>query len=184
MTTNSLALGLLALVMQAPAVNQQVKLAWEPVVDARSYNVYYHVAADPFQLAGSTAETNYTVSGLAPGSYTFAVTALNASGESAHSNEVTTILVSPGPRIDWIGLTNVMQLTIYVAWTTTEECSGLVQVGVTPDLGRSIAANNLGTIDHFAVVTGLLSRTHYFYRVVSVCNGVTIQSSIRSVNTK
>jgi hypothetical protein len=71
-----------------------------------------------------------------------------------------------------------------IVWATQQECSGKVSYGTAEPLNLSASANNLGTTDHLAVLTGLLSRSHYLYRVTGVCAGVSIQSGLRSFNTK
>ena len=181
---NSLVLGLLALVMQAPTLRQDVKLAWDPVPTATAYKVYTHGPDAAYALVGTTAETTYTVPGLAPGAYSFVVTATDGVIESAYSNEVSTILASPGPRIEWLGVMNLTATTAYISWTTSTDCRGSVQIGTAEPLARTVVANNLGTTDHAVIVGALASRTHYLYRVVSVCGAVTVQSGIRSFNTK
>lgn len=97
----------------------------------------------------------------------------------------------PGPPggTPTTGITSLMLTTIgssyvSVAWTTDKECSGLVYWGLTSNPTTVVKANNLGTIDHFCQITGLASRTHYYYKVASVCEGTTIESPVRSFNTK
>ena len=64
----------------------EVKLAWNAVEGATSYNVY-----NGTELAGTATETTFTVTGLtAETEYTFTVTAVNEGGESAASNAATT----------------------------------------------------------------------------------------------
>ena len=68
----------------------EVKLMWDVVADATSYNVYNGTEL----VAENVTETTYTVNGLtAATEYTFTVTAVNEGGESAASNEakVTTL---------------------------------------------------------------------------------------------
>ena len=91
------------------------------------------------------------------------------------------------PCITFVGVPSITTTTASIMWSTDPECSGKVLWGTTADLPKVTAANNLGTQDHFAVLAGMLSRTHYFYQVVSVCGpgtGVEIRSQIRSLNTK
>jgi hypothetical protein len=80
------------LILAAPALAGDVTLAWdansEP--DLAGYKVYYGTASGiygtPIVIA---AQTTYTITGLAPGTYYFAVTAYNTAGlESSFSNEV------------------------------------------------------------------------------------------------
>ena len=65
----------------------EVKLAWDAVEGATSYNVYNGTE----KVAENVTETTYTVTGLtAATEYTFTVTAVNEGGESAASNAATT----------------------------------------------------------------------------------------------
>ncbi len=170
--------------LQAPIIYGQVKLAWDPVPDVLGYKVYVGTSSrsygDPVTLG---LDTTWTFSPPGAGTYYFVVTAFNATEESTFSNEVSAT-VTTGPLITSVGVMNITTTTVYIAWTTQPECSGVVQIGATPDLGRSVTANNLATTDHAVIVGSLLTRTHYFYKVVSVCGGTTVQSSTRSFNTK
>lgn len=174
----------LFMALQAPVIAGQVKLAWDAVPEATGYKMYVGTASraygNPVTLG---LETTWTFSPPGGGTYYFAVTAFNAAEESTFSNEVSATITT-GPRITSVGVMNITTTTAYVAWTTDPECSGLVQIGVTPDLGRSVTANNLATTDHAVIVGSLVTRTHYFYKVVSVCSGTAIQSTLRSFNTK
>ena len=65
----------------------EVKLMWDVVADAASYNVYNGTEL----VAENVTETTFTVTGLtAKTEYTFTVTAVNEGGESDASNAVTT----------------------------------------------------------------------------------------------
>lgn len=77
-----------------------VTLQWDPnpETDVVGYKVYYGASSrtysSPIPLGLQTA---YTVTGLAAGTYYFAVTAYNADGlESAFSNEVSTTVTGSG----------------------------------------------------------------------------------------
>jgi len=99
---------------------------------------------------------------------------------------------APGPPgtvellpIAQLGISNVTATTATVTWVTRQDCSGTVLFGLaTNALTRSVVANNLGTTDHMATLTALTKLTHYFYKVTGVCNGTSVQSDIRSFNTK
>ena len=70
--------------------NKDVTLAWDDVPNATSYNIYWSASPGVTKLNGkkiSDAKNPYTFKGLKTGTYYFVVTAVNASGESAESEE-------------------------------------------------------------------------------------------------
>jgi hypothetical protein len=77
-----------------------VSLQWDPnsEADVIGYKVYYGTASRTYSAPISLGrQTTYTVTGLAAGTYYFAVTAFNNSGlESAFSNEVSTTVAGTG----------------------------------------------------------------------------------------
>ncbi len=76
----------------------EVKLAWDASTDASvtGYKIYYGTATRQYGAPiNAGLQTSYTVTGLAAGTYYFAVTAYNASGqESGYSNEVVYTVTS------------------------------------------------------------------------------------------
>jgi fibronectin type 3 domain-containing protein len=86
-----------AAVPQAPAGltatpgNAQVSLSWNPSSGATSYNVKRStVPGGPYTIVGSPVGTSFTDSGLTNGTtYDYVVSAVNASGESGNSTEVS-----------------------------------------------------------------------------------------------
>ena len=90
----------LAILAIPPAFAGDVTLQWDPnsETDIIGYKVYYGTSSrtysSPIPLGLQTA---YTVTGLAAGTYYFAVTAFNSQGlESAFSNEVSTTVTGSG----------------------------------------------------------------------------------------
>lgn len=178
---------------------EKVYLLWDANTETylAGYRMYwgqlsgqYSYKADIPQT-GNFIITSYSVVGLTPGVWFFAVTAYNTAGlESGYSNEVSaTILPPPGslvtPRIDLLSSSNITASSATVSWVTIPECSGVLLYGPNVfDFKFSVTANNLATSDHQATTYPLVSRTHYFYKVRSVCNGETVESEIRSFNTK
>ena len=78
----------------------------------------------------------------------------------------------------------ITKTTAIIAWATDVECSGLVEYGSSASLGKSVQANNLGTTDHMVQVSGLVARTHYYYRVSGTCGSAPVSSGIRTFNSK
>ncbi|MGD0977410.1 MAG: dockerin type I domain-containing protein [Minisyncoccia bacterium] len=98
-----------------------VTLAWDPNTesDLAGYKVYYGTASGSYGAPITIGtQTTYTVAGLTPGTYYFAVTAYNTSGlESGFSNEVSTTVGSTSGSICDIngdGNVNVLDLQLLV----------------------------------------------------------------------
>ncbi|GIO41351.1 polysaccharide lyase family 8 super-sandwich domain-containing protein [Paenibacillus apis] len=92
--------------LKATAGDQSVTLRWNASAESVTYSVYQYegIAApanpDNWQLVqASVTEATYTVTGLTNGkSYTFAVKAVDARGESDFSNTVTATPMVPQPE--------------------------------------------------------------------------------------
>jgi hypothetical protein len=86
------------LLSAAPAFAGDVTLAWDPNTesDLAGYKVYFGTAPGTYGTPITLGtQTTYTVTGLPPGTWYFAVTAYNTSGlESAYSNEVSTVVTA------------------------------------------------------------------------------------------
>ena len=71
---------------------RNVTLAWDNVPNAISYNIYWKDSPGVSKLSGkkiSNVKNPHTIKGLKPGTYYFIVTAVNASGESEESEELS-----------------------------------------------------------------------------------------------
>lgn len=72
-------------------------VSWASVATATSYSMYCGTAAADLTKLGDTTATTYTVTGLAPSTWYFAVTASNSAGESPLSVIVSkSISAKPG----------------------------------------------------------------------------------------
>lgn len=155
----------------------QITLAWAPVSDATSYNLYYSTSSGVTTGNGTkiTPTTNgYLHAGLADGtSYYYVVTAVNSGGESAASAQVqaSTNAGVPAPSvpaaptgvsavggtsqatISWSPVAGATSYNIY--WSKTS--------GVTTSTGTKLA--NATTP---AVQAGLDAGTTYYYIVTAV----------------
>lgn len=113
---------LLWLACAGSALAADVTLAWDANTesDLAGYKVYYGTASGVYGTPITIGtQTTYTVTGLPPGTYYFAVTAYNTSGlESGYSNEVSqTINGTPTTTkcdANSDGVTNVLDLQIMI----------------------------------------------------------------------
>jgi hypothetical protein len=80
-----------------------VTLQWDPnpETDLAGYKIYYGTASRSYSAPVTIGlQSSYTLSGLASGTYYFAVTAFNRDGlESAFSNEVSTTVSGTGTSV-------------------------------------------------------------------------------------
>ncbi|MBO7286996.1 MAG: S8 family serine peptidase [Bacteroidales bacterium] len=91
-----------------------VKLTWDPVAGAASYNIYLITGGE---VEKGIEATEYIIEGLTPGmGYCYNVTAVNAKGESQPngSNEVRTPL--PTPEAPQLTATAVGPATVELTW--------------------------------------------------------------------
>ncbi len=160
--------------LTADAGDNQVVLNWPSVSGAATYNVYYGTATpvtkSSTKITG-TVSAPKTVAGLANGTpYFFAVSAVNAAGESALSVErsatptatpppgaPTNIRASAGDNqvtVSWDAVAGATSYNIYYGTTT----------GVTTASTKVTGATSPNAI------TGLLNGTTYFF-VVTAVNG-------------
>jgi hypothetical protein len=102
------------------ALSQNVTLQWDAntETDLAGYKIYYGTASGVYGTpVVSGTSTTYTVTGLAAGTYYFAVTAYNTSGlESGYSNEVYTTIAATTTVCDANsdGIVNVLDLQILI----------------------------------------------------------------------
>jgi hypothetical protein len=185
------------LLFSAQTFAGSVSLVWDANSEPElaGYRLYYGTSTRLYTSQIDVGKvTTYTVTGLPAGTYYFAVTAYSADAESALSNEVfatvesslepVTITIDRGPAITAVMVSAITENSATIAWVTSEECSGVAFWGTDPTRMLAEVSNNLGTTDHLSRVSGLKRRTHYVYRVESVCNGKTLQSAVLSFNTK
>lgn len=78
----------------------RVRLTWEDVPQATSYNVYRATGSGAFILLASTTQERYDDTTAANGqTYRYRVTAVSAGGESAPSNECTAMAIPLFPSL-------------------------------------------------------------------------------------
>ena len=124
---------LLILACSTPAIAADLTLSWDPnsESDLAGYKLYYGTASGIYGTPITLGiETTYTITGLPPGTYFFALKAFNTQGlESGFSNEVSTT-ISPPPTtgrcdINTDSLVNVLDLQAVInAILGTQPLSG------------------------------------------------------------
>ncbi len=162
---------LLAFIQVSTAAD--VKLAWDPNTqpELAGYELSYGNSSGNY---GTTLDvgnvTTRTVSGLASGTYYFAVRVYGTGGErSAYSNEVTAT-VSPSdttpPTISSVSASGITTSSATITWTTNEASDSQVQYGTTTSYGSN-ASNTTKVTAHSVALSGLISAATYHYKVCS-----------------
>jgi len=124
--------------LTATAGNQQVSLSWNASAGATSYNVKRGAASGgPYAPLASPTTTSYTDKAVTNGTtYYYVVTAVNASGESANSNEA-----SANPT----GTTTNVSVTVDVL-TNRHAISPYVYGGAFPQDAPTITDSGLSVV--------------------------------------
>lgn len=159
-------------VLQAVAGDQQVALSWNASVGANSYAVKRSLnTGGPYSVVATVATTALADTGLANGTtYYYVVSALNTSGESGNSNQVSATPTAPGTPppapADLTAIAGDGRATLswnasvgassYNVKRSQVSQSGYLQVGSTTGINFTDL--------------GLINGTSYFY-VVSAVNG-------------
>src|SRR5205823_5080417 len=117
------------------------------------------------------ASTTYTVTGLAAGTYYFAVTAYDSSGvQSDFSNEATravTAVDTTPPVISAVSSASPTFSSATVTWTTNEQTDSQVDYGTTTAYGSATPVNATLVTAHSQGLSGLAASTVYHFRVKS-----------------
>jgi hypothetical protein len=156
----------------AAALAGDAILTWDPNIEPElaGYKVYYGAASGSYGapiVIGN--QTTYTITGLGTGTYYFAVTAYDTSGnESGYSNQGSkTFSDTTPPVISAINVSNITSSGAGIAWTTNEPSDTQVQYGTTTAYGSSTALNSALATSHRQSLSGLQASTLYHYRVLS-----------------
>ena len=160
--------------LTADAGDNQVVLNWPSVGGAATYNVYYGTATpvttSSTKITG-TVSAPKAVAGLANGTpYFFAVSAVNAAGESALSVERSaTPTATPPPGAPTNTRASAGDNQVTVSW---DSVAGATSYNIYYDTttGVTTASTKIAGATSPNVIAGLLNGTPYFF-VVTAVNG-------------
>jgi fibronectin type 3 domain-containing protein len=146
----------------------QVNLTWTVTTGAASYTVQRSTTSGgPYSTVGSPAISSFSDTGLsAATTYYYVVEAVNASGSSAASTQVSAVTVPAAPS--GVTATGVSISQINVSWSATAGATSYTVQRSTTSGGPYSTVGSLSTTS-FAD-TGLTAGTTYYY-VVEATNG-------------
>ena len=154
-----------------PAFAYNVKLAWDPNSDTNlaGYYLYYGASSRNYtHRIDVGSATVYTVTGLGPGMYYFAVTAYATSGaESSFSNEVALATGVTVPQITSAKAAMVTGNAALITWSTDLPSDSQVEYGKTIAYGNASPLNTTLTTSHSQILSGLTPSTLYHFRAKS-----------------
>jgi len=150
-----------------------VNLAWNASTGAAGYKVHFGTASGAYGTSVDVGtRTTYTVTGLAAGTYYFAVTAYDSSGaQSGFSNQATAAVTggdTTPPVISAVSSSSVTFSSATVTWTTNEQTNSQVDYGATASYGSSTPLNATLVTAHSQGLSGLAASATYHFRVKSV----------------
>jgi len=166
-------LGIVALCLGAgPIRAADMTLAWDANTETNlgGYKVYYGSASRAYGAPIDVGKvTTYTVTGLGTGTYYFAVTAYDTSGnESGYSNEVSNAAADgTPPTISGISVSGIGLSAATISWVTNEPSFSQVEYGTSPSYGSTTAWSSLLSSRPVQPLSGLTANTSYHFRVKS-----------------
>ncbi len=165
---------LFLLISTTLAYSGTANLSWnantEP--DLSSYKVYMGTASGNYGTPVSVGNTtSHTLTGLSDGTYFFAITAIDTSGnESGFSNEVSKAISTSdttAPIISSINAGSMTSASASISWTTDEAADTQIEFGTTTSYGSLSTLNTAFVTSHNQGLSNLNSATTYHYRVLS-----------------
>lgn len=145
--------------------SSSVTLSWVPAPNSTSYNIYQSSNSGVFSPPSvlNTSQLTATLTGLAPGTYYFVVTALDVCGmQSSYSNEATITLTLPPPS-NLIATAGNNQ--VQLSWDSVVGSSNYtLKRGVSSSgpFGSLVTQSGLTYID-----TQVTPNTTYYYKIIS-----------------
>lgn len=153
--------------LTATAGNQQVMLSWNSSSGATTYNLQRGTTSGgPYTTISSPTATSYTDTSLTNGTtYYYVVSAVNSSGQSANSNQVSATPISVLPPPTSLTATAGNQ-QVSLSWAASSGAAGynVKRSNVSGGPNTTIASPTTTSY----VDTGLTNGTTYFYVVTAV----------------
>ena len=154
------------LLLAAMAWAADVSLAWDPSVSpgVTNYRIYRGNSSKSYSAYDHLGNvTAHTVTGLAPGTWYFAATALDAEGnESDYSNEVSAVIAEEfritniSASMRWFG--------VVLLCTTSGNASAILRYTdlMTGERQAVVATPTVAKTQHRAVLYLMMGRTNYY----------------------
>lgn len=168
-------------------ISIRVGLAWDASIspDIVAHKIYWGNASRVYTNSVQAGpETTYHVEIIGPGSYYFAVTAIDANSiESDFSNEVSMTVLSPATNLvspDMQGplIMDLTGTTVRVAWKSNEPAISYIEYTYEGGSFYSLSVSANQVTDHYIRLTELNPNTLYTYEVFcETSEGITLKSS-------
>jgi hypothetical protein len=157
--------------LNATPGNGQVDLTWSASSGATSYNLKYGTTPGGPYTTVSVNGTSRSVTGLANGTpYYFVVSAVNGTGESVNSSEISSTPVAPQPPAAPTGFNAAPgNGQIGLSWNAVAGATSYTVKYGTATGNYTVTVSNLTSTS--TTITPLTNGTPYFF-VVSATNGV------------
>ncbi len=161
--------------LSATAGDKQIQLSWNPSPGATNYNIKRGlVSGGPYNLVGTSTAIVHMDSGLAPDTYYYVVSALNATGESANSPEASATVTCPVPPAPAQLAISARPGALFPAWSPVTGATGYNLYRATNGAGPySLLAPNLATTTYLdSQVAGAVTY-YYLVQAINSCGAST-----------